>query len=328
VRTIPEGKMFVENERARLTRKLAEIKESEGKIKEASDILQDIQVETYGAMEKREKIDFILEQMRLCLDCKELIRAFLVSRKINTKSLLEEGFQDLKLRYYHLMIRYYFHEKNYLEVSRSWQAIYDTPQVKNSPQQRAEALTLIVVHLVLAVHDPEQHDTILRVFADKNLLELPPYHALLKYFLTQELIQWSKFEQLYRNELFSLAPFKGPEASKLWEELHNRVIQHNIRVIAQYYTKLTTKRFSQLLDLSPESTEKFLSDLVTSKTVYAKIDRPKGVVVFNKPLDAGEVLNDWSSNISSLLNLMEKTCHLIQRENMVYLEKAEAEEGK
>ena len=47
--------MFVELERARLTRILAELKEKEGAIGEAADILQEIQVETFGQMEREEK---------------------------------------------------------------------------------------------------------------------------------------------------------------------------------------------------------------------------------------------------------------------------------
>ena len=67
LRTITEGKIYVEVERARLTKTLADIYESEGKINEAADMLQEVAVETYGAMDPREKIEFILEQMRLCL---------------------------------------------------------------------------------------------------------------------------------------------------------------------------------------------------------------------------------------------------------------------
>lgn len=60
--SVTEGKIFVEIERARLTRKLAAIKEANGEISEAADILQEVAVETYGAMAKTEKIAFILEQ--------------------------------------------------------------------------------------------------------------------------------------------------------------------------------------------------------------------------------------------------------------------------
>lgn len=55
--------IFVEIERARLTRRLAAMKESEGNIAEAADILQEVAVETFGAMAKTEKIAYILEQV-------------------------------------------------------------------------------------------------------------------------------------------------------------------------------------------------------------------------------------------------------------------------
>lgn len=56
-RTITEGKIYVEVERARLTHKLAMMKESEGDITEAATILQELQVETFGSMERKEKVN-------------------------------------------------------------------------------------------------------------------------------------------------------------------------------------------------------------------------------------------------------------------------------
>jgi len=43
------------------------------------------QVETFGSMEKTEKVEFILEQMRLCLAKKDYIRTSIISKKINTR---------------------------------------------------------------------------------------------------------------------------------------------------------------------------------------------------------------------------------------------------
>jgi len=57
---------------------------------------------------------------------------------------------------------------------------------------------------------------------------------------------------------------------------------------------------------------------VSKKQVFAKIDRPNGVVNFIKAQDSADILNEWSADISSLLKLMDKTCHLIQRETMVH----------
>lgn len=50
-----------------------------------------LQVETYGSMEKKEKVEFILEQMRLCIAVKDYIRTQIISKKINTKFFQEEG---------------------------------------------------------------------------------------------------------------------------------------------------------------------------------------------------------------------------------------------
>lgn len=74
-----------------MTHKLAKIREDEGNIQEAANIIQELQVETYGSMEKREKVELILEQMRLCLAKQDYIRTQIISKKINTKFFEEEG---------------------------------------------------------------------------------------------------------------------------------------------------------------------------------------------------------------------------------------------
>ena len=42
-------------------------------------------------MEKKEKVEFILEQMRLCLAKKDYIRTQIISKKINTKYFEDAG---------------------------------------------------------------------------------------------------------------------------------------------------------------------------------------------------------------------------------------------
>jgi hypothetical protein len=54
----------VEVERARLTFKLAQMEEKNGDIAKAAATLQEEQVESYGGMGKREKLHYILEQVR------------------------------------------------------------------------------------------------------------------------------------------------------------------------------------------------------------------------------------------------------------------------
>ena len=63
-------------------------------------------------------------------------------------------------------------------------------------------------------------------------------------------------------------------------DLRLRVTEHNVMVVAKYYTKVSIKRLSELLDLPPSEAEKQLSDLVVSKAIEAKVDRPSGIIQF------------------------------------------------
>lgn len=62
-----------------------------------------------------------------------------------------------------------------------------------------------------------------------------------------------------------------------------------------------------------------LSNLVVSKIIWAKVDRLVGLVNFTAHKDPNEVLNDWSKNIDALMQLVCKTNHLINKEEMIYL---------
>jgi 26S proteasome regulatory subunit N5 len=124
---------------------------------------------------------------------------------------------------------------------------------------------------------------------------------------------------LCSTDVFDAQPNQSADkkANKRWEDLRKRVIEHNVRVIAKYYTRIQMGRLTQLLDLTEDETEKYISELVTAKTVYAKIDRPARIVSFAKPRDADDVLNEWSGNMKSLLGLLERIDHLITKEEMM-----------
>jgi len=78
---VTEGKIHVEKQRARLTLSLAHIYEREGNFNAAAKTIQEVHVETFGAMKKKEKTEFILEQMRLCLKKKTLLEHKLLAGK-------------------------------------------------------------------------------------------------------------------------------------------------------------------------------------------------------------------------------------------------------
>lgn len=327
LRTVTSGKIYLELERARITRKLAQMKEADGNIADAATVLQELQVETFGSMERREKVEFILEQMRLCLAKKDYIRTQIISKKISTKFFDDNKEQDLKFKYYQLMIELGHNDGKYLPICKHYRAVFDTPSIQEDETKMKEALRNVVLFIILSAYDNEQSDLLSRIADEPKLENIMSFKRLIKNFTTHELIHWVRFKELYEVELSQgteASPATGvfnrttEQGQKRWDDLKKRVVEHNLRVMAKYYTRITVERMSQLLDLSKEDAEEYLSNLVTSKTVFAKIDRPAGIIVFRPPKDASDTLNDWSRDISELMVLLNKTTHLITKEQMVH----------
>lgn len=155
-------------ERARITRILSQIKKAQGDLSAAADILCELQVETFGSMTRREKTEFILEQVGLCIERQDWTQAAILSRKINKryfarkpkktpeeiekrKKELEEqektrnpddppiekddDVTDLKLKYYEQRIILSKHDRAYLDVCKNYREVLDTASVEENPDQ-------------------------------------------------------------------------------------------------------------------------------------------------------------------------------------------------
>ena len=121
------SKIFLETPRARVTLLLShyheqlstsnDAKDPKASLVTASELLSDLQVETYSSMQRREKTEFILEQMRLLIavarqkdaeaekkDSKDLgggeaewIKARVGGRKVNEEFLKEKDNEVLSI---------------------------------------------------------------------------------------------------------------------------------------------------------------------------------------------------------------------------------------
>lgn len=327
LRTVTAGKIYVEAERARLTYRLAQIRENEGNFEEACKVMQDTQVETLGSLDRKEKTCLILEQIRYCLAIKDFIRAHIISKKISTRFFETEDVQDLKLKFYQLMIEIDQHSSKYLDICRHYQAVFETQSIKDDPIKRQQTLKNVVLYAILAPYDNEQSDLIHRVALLKGLDEIAEYKKLLKAFATHELISWGFIETQYEGLLkqgtatcLATDVFQqGTESGdKRWKDFKSRIVEHNIRIIAKYYSQIRLKRLSELLALSSDEAEEVLSYMVVNKTIWAKVDRLDGIVNFNAQKHSNEILNDWSRSLNALMTLVGKTNHLINKEEMNY----------
>lgn len=316
LRDVTSGKVFVEVERARVTRMLSDMLYARGDVNAAADALQELAVETFGSLGRREKVEFILEQMRLNLERGDLHRVNMFSRKINTKYFAEAENHDLKLLFYNIMIQCATRERKHLDVCKYYRAVLDTPAVASDAARAADALRNVIMFLVLSPYDNEQSDLMARVEAGDELDAVPEYRSLLKCFTTPEIMRWPGIESLYGPLLRGTPVFATGDAGAeyRWQQLHARVVEHNIQVVSKYYTRIQLTRLAQLLDLGVDEAESALANLVTKHAIHARIDRPAGVVDFSARQSDEAVLNEWSSDMGTLLRMVEKASHLVNKE--------------
>lgn len=320
-----EGKIYIEAEDAKLHLQLALLYETEkGDVQKACELIQDIHVETFGSLTKLEKATYILQQIRLNLVAKNYIRAMIQSRKMNRKILNEEGFEYIKMQYFLMVIELYklsTHDRDPWEISQAYFHIYDTKVIHDENAiQKNKYLESCVIFLILSKFTNHVNDMMHRLLLalDKTKDTSSLAYRLLTLFTTQEIVSFSFIGRTEVEQNECMTQF-AVELGMVWIDLLNqRIIEHNLRVLSKSYTRIRLDRISEMLELSKDIVEERLADLTSQGDIYVKINRPQGIVTFQKPRAAEEVLSGWSSDLNQLVSLMESTCHLIRRENMVH----------
>eukprot|EP01025_Chloroclados_australasicus_P010027 TRINITY_DN1390_c0_g1_i2.p1 TRINITY_DN1390_c0_g1~~TRINITY_DN1390_c0_g1_i2.p1 ORF type:complete len:492 (+),score=82.47 TRINITY_DN1390_c0_g1_i2:122-1597(+) len=350
--TLCEGKIFLEIERARLTRRLAQAAEGRNEIAKAAEIIQELPVETFGAMARNEKVHFILEQVRLCLLKGDLVRAQMLSKKISPRAFeakekagdigvegtaiqeAEEGIPslaDLKIDYYYLMIQFHrAHEDQYLDICRCYRALYESDGIRDDPARSTDILKKICWYAILSPaynvreeHAGSEQQSLLEITAQDKRLEnqLPFYKQLLGYFTKKSLMNTNEVMSQWATEMKAQTEVFGEDEAgqRAYAALQLRVIEHNIAVVAKYYQRVRLPRLSELLGFDVKESEKHVCRLVEQGALKAKIDRPSQVVSFYGGREGkNRLLNNWVGNIENLLDLLEKTAQQVHKEAMVH----------
>ena len=328
MKTVTNGKLYSEIERAKICKDLAVIKQEDGEVIKAISILEDLRIDTLTTLEKKDHIEIILQLMELLVESKEFIKCLIVAKKINKNNLdSTPDYESLKIKFYRLMITV-DQEENYLNTSRHYQAIVSTELMTSQPDERKRLFSLAIVYCVLSPFDHEKSDMMHRMLKHKNIDEVPLYKELLKEFTTIELIYWYTIKAKFKEELGKLGIFDVSNATGLkhWKDFRTATIEHNIKVFAAYYQRAYLSHMSEFLDINVGETEKHLCNLIVNKSIKAKIDRLTGIVSFNqKHFEAGgnqttvrsqqgDVLEDWLKQITNLMKVIDNTTHLINKE--------------
>lgn len=325
IRTVTDKKIFVEVERAVVSKTLAEIYLNKfDNLDKAVEILCDLQVETYSLMKFSTKIEYILEQIKLTLRKGDFGQAKILSRKILLKSLKNFEEADLyKSIYLKYLLEIYTFENDYISIVKNALLLIEIPLVKES-QEFNDLLVSIIYYIILSPYDNYQNDLIYNIknnsIFSKNVDA--KIYDLLEIFTTNELIHWSSIESLYKNDYFDKSKIFKEEIN--YKNFQKRIVEHNLRIINMYYQFIKLDRLAFLLQLSESEAESYVSELVNKGMISAKINRPEGIIKFDKINKGGrseninDLLNDWCYDVDKLLEEIESIGHLINKEEMMY----------
>eukprot|EP01028_Stygiella_incarcerata_P003577 TRINITY_DN1732_c0_g1_i1.p1 TRINITY_DN1732_c0_g1~~TRINITY_DN1732_c0_g1_i1.p1 ORF type:complete len:477 (-),score=136.80 TRINITY_DN1732_c0_g1_i1:181-1485(-) len=317
LQTVCEGRIHLEREHALLCQMLAGMHENEGDLDQAARIIRLPKVETIGSMELRERAEYILEQMRLTIRNAEYLEAKMLSRKITRSVLSNDSMQDLRLRYYELLIEVHESTDATWEIAQALREMYSTPMISDDKVKRDDIIQQMILFLVLSEFSVDQQNMLKAIQQDRKAEELKDSLLLVRMFTGDEMIDM-KHKFLENVTESHHVVFKESLRAQRAGVLRTRVIQHNIRIAARFFTRLPMERLAFFLSIPIEETEQFISDMVSDNGLYARIDRPVGIVSFEKDSDPDDVLNEWSSRIDEALELLEKCTHLISREFAVH----------
>ena len=296
---VTEGKIFVEVQRARLTELLVDYLEKKGELNEAMNLLQDLRLEILTSMEKKERIGLMLHQFRLCLECKDQLRASLCAEKIHDQHLGDKPEdKDLRHEFLELLIKYHTSfTHNYMEIAESHYEVFKI-------NENSESLMNAILFAVMAPHSPEQLQFCKELHELKDLALLPEARMLLTIFMGQDLVAWPEFEQRFSSII----------TDERKDVMRRRVIEHGLRVVSTFYTNIRLQRLAELLQLTVDELEERIIDLVFNEAFYAKIDRPKGIITFKKQQKVSEVADEFSANIMRLCKYVDQAHSLIEKE--------------
>jgi 26S proteasome regulatory subunit N5 len=319
---VTEGKIFLEAERARVIRYKSQLRESEGDIAAACKIIQDEQVEIIGAMEPRERTEYIIDQMRLAMAMNDYIRFPIIAKKINPKILnADTELSDLRVRYNELLILFYMHEQDYRNVSACYCDILQTPNVQED--RLLLSLAAACLFLLLSPVCESQRSSISELLSSekRRFDSIVPIRDLAKSFLGIALITSVPDSVLTVDSVFGESElFVAREISSRSERialLRKRIVQFNIlQIISKFYSRMTIAKLTAVLQLaSTDECEAEITELVSDKSLTSvKIDRPAGIVTFHPRLCPQAKLDIWSGNINKALDLVETASNLIEKE--------------
>ena len=336
LKNICDKKIYVEVEYARCAMILVKHNEkNNANLEEAAKIMENVQVETYGSMTKREKVEFILYQMHIQFILGDDIKLAIVSKKINPKMLNEAEFQLLKVTYYLYLFFLNFKEKLYNNCSVNLENVLEGLLLveDESQLQHADPILInkyphffkknIVAEAVLIFKALEEQNPAkipalekLKTKYDAYLVSSNQVLPVIESFLSKEITSC----KLNFNDLASFPVFnaKSDKSLVLLKNLQSQLVKKNLVIVSLYFKNSRLQRLAEILETTVDEVEDGLCDLILQEIVKAKIDRPSGAVhfVLTETSNDDDMIDSWAKNISEIVDIIDLACERIEHEDI------------
>jgi len=323
---IIEGKLYSELERAKSVTQLVNMWEKRGDINKALDLILKTHVETYASVDYSFKTKFILEQMRFCMMCSDYSRFELISKKINQKFIKETENEEMLLTYYNYMIKYFIARSDFEMCADNLKSLFMCASIQKDNKKKIEILKLLISILSLSEYNEKCIKSLKMLQKEDCLINLPVYKDLLDSLIGGELIQLNMFNEKYRKQIYlnKSEPFHdmvGAERlAELLKLLENRFNERNVVLMSKYFSSITLTRVAQILQISMESAEDVLLEMIISNRISALINRLGKITITFKSeadLDELETADKWSAELAQTMRLIERTSYMIKNEELI-----------
>lgn len=182
---------------------------------------------------------------------KDFVRLYIISKKINQKSIISEaGFEDLRVIYNCYLVVYYMQEALFRMASECHQVIFDClskDAVLQDKMAVSEELTQFSIRptlqtsfenfvslLLISDYTPEKRQAIdaLKAGYQRVLLTYPALDKVVRAMTGNEIVM-PQFEQY---QLEEVEVFRQGEHQTQRECLFRQLVQHDLRIIEKYYS--------------------------------------------------------------------------------------------
>ena len=278
--------------------------------------------------------------MQVLIEKGDFIRTLIVSNKIKRNHLDDEGIELLKIRFYELMILFYIHEKNYLEVSKCYKILYDFVKSINDKLVDLEKKSLDIKPKIIDNYiQIKKENDLQKLFENYVLfLSICPPELETKNMMNELMIKYKKELDKNKNILYVVEKRLSDEIILINNNLFNRFkdfdifrknpeliklfrkywIQHDLSLFEKFFAKIHIKRISEMTLIPVDEIETEIADMVVNNYIYARINRIEQIVNFRKKTDHHDVLDNFNYDMDNMLKKIEETCHIINKEYLKY----------